>query len=91
MSLGVPGEFGSKTFSDAIARVAAAAAKHGKSLGRLTPTVQQGVELYDQGFDFICYSGDVWVLHDALADAIGKLREGCSPKRRKQAKTEKKS
>ena len=22
------------------------------------------------GFDFICYSGDVWVLHDALADAI---------------------
>ena len=78
VSLGVPGEFGSKTFSDAIARVVAAAAKDGKSLGRLTPTVEQGVELWGQGFDFICYSGDVWVLHDALADAIGRLRKGCS-------------
>jgi 2-keto-3-deoxy-L-rhamnonate aldolase RhmA len=78
VSLGVPGEFGTKTFTDAIARVCAAAAKHGKSLGRLVPTVQQGIELYGQGFDFVCYSGDVWVLHDALSEAIGKLREGCA-------------
>jgi 2-keto-3-deoxy-L-rhamnonate aldolase RhmA len=81
VALGVPGEFSSKKFTDAIARVAAAAAKHGKSLGRLVPTVQQGIEYYDKGFDFICYSGDVWVLHDALAEAIGKLREGCVPKK----------
>ncbi len=81
VSLGVPGEFSSKKFTDAIARVAAAAAKHGKSLGRLVPTVQQGIEYYDKGFDFFCYSGDVWVLHDALAEAIGKLREGCVPKK----------
>jgi 2-keto-3-deoxy-L-rhamnonate aldolase RhmA len=77
VSLGVPGAFGSKTFTDAIARVCDAARKHGKSLGRLVPTVQQGVDLFSQGFDFICYSGDVWVLHDALKDAIDKLREGC--------------
>ena len=77
VSLGVPGEFGSKTFTDAIARVCDVARKHGKSLGRLVPTVQQGVNLFSQGFDFICYSGDVWVLHDALRDAIDKLREGC--------------
>jgi 2-dehydro-3-deoxyglucarate aldolase/4-hydroxy-2-oxoheptanedioate aldolase len=85
-ALGVPGEFGSKEFADAIARVVAAARKHGKSLGRLVPTVQQGIEFNAQGFDFICYSGDVWVLHDALAEAISKLREGCSA-----AKTRKKS
>jgi 2-keto-3-deoxy-L-rhamnonate aldolase RhmA len=42
VSLGVPGKFGSKTFTDAIARVCDAARKHGKSLGRLVPTVQQG-------------------------------------------------
>ena len=78
LSLGVSGEFGSQTFTDAIARVCAAASKHGKSLGRLVPTVQQGIELYAQGFDFVCYSGDVWVLHDALSEAIGKLREGCA-------------
>ena len=35
------------------------------------------MELFAQGFDFICYSGDVWVLHNALAEAIGQLREGC--------------
>jgi 2-keto-3-deoxy-L-rhamnonate aldolase RhmA len=81
VSLGAPGEFGSKKFTSAIKKVAAATAKHGKSLGRLVPNVQQGVELFGQGFDFICYSGDVWVLHDALADAIGKLREGCSQKK----------
>jgi 2-keto-3-deoxy-L-rhamnonate aldolase RhmA len=90
VSLGVPGEFGSKTFTNAIARVAAATTKHGKSLGRLVPNVQQGVELYGQGFDFICYSGDVWVLHDALADAIGKLREGCAPAKGEKQKAEKK-
>ncbi|MBV9053957.1 MAG: hpch/hpai aldolase [Hyphomicrobiales bacterium] len=81
VSLGVPGDFGSKTFTDAITRVVAAARKHGKSLGRLVPTVEQGIELNRQGFDFICYSGDVWVLHDALADAINRLRAGCTPKR----------
>ena len=58
------------------ARPRAATRKHGKSLGRLVPTVEQGIELYAQGFDFICYSGDVWVLHNALAEAIGELRGG---------------
>ena len=79
VSLGVPGEFGSKTFTDAIARVCDAARKHGKSLGRLVPTVQQGVDLFGWGFDFICYSGDVWVLHDALKDdrqVAGRLHRG---------------
>jgi 2-keto-3-deoxy-L-rhamnonate aldolase RhmA len=73
----VPGEFSSKTFTGAIACVCDAARKHGKSLGRLVPTVQQGVDLFGQGFEFICSSGDVWVLHDALKEAIDQLREGC--------------
>src|SRR5579863_6061558 len=55
VSLGVPGEFGSKTFTDAIARVSEATRKHGKSLGRLVPTVELGIDLYAQGFDFVCY------------------------------------
>ena len=44
--------------------------KHNKALGRLVPDVEQGVDVYKQGFDFICYSGDVWVLHNALAEAV---------------------
>jgi 2-keto-3-deoxy-L-rhamnonate aldolase RhmA len=80
-SLGVPGQFENKKFTDAIDRVVAATRKHNKALGRLVPTVEQGIEINRQGFDFICYSGDVWVLHNALADAITQLREGCAPRK----------
>jgi D-apionolactonase len=77
-SLGVPGEFQSRTFLDAIDQVVRAARKHGKALGRLVPNVETGADYYRRGFSFICYSGDVWVLHDALAAAVGRLREACA-------------
>lgn len=76
VSLGIPGEFDSPKFAGAIERVVAAAQKHGKSLGRLVPNVETGVALNAQGFDFICYAGDVWVLHNALKGAVDKLRAG---------------
>jgi 2-keto-3-deoxy-L-rhamnonate aldolase RhmA len=76
VSLGIPGEFDNKKFKDAIARTHAATKKHGKSLGRLVPNVETGVQLVAEGFDFICYSGDVWVLQSALAEAIKRLRDG---------------
>jgi len=77
VSLGIPGEFDHPKFKAAIDKTIAATKKHNKALGRLVPTVELGIDLYGQGFDFVCYSGDVWVLHDALAAAIGKLRTGC--------------
>ena len=76
VSLGIPGEFDNKIFTEAIARVAKATKKHKKALGRLVPTVEQGIAVSKLGFDFICYSGDVWVLHNALAEAIAGLRKG---------------
>ena len=76
VSLGIPGQFDHPDFRRAIDRTVAACQKHKKALGRLVPTVELGVELYRAGFDFICYSGDVWVLHNALAEAITGLREG---------------
>jgi 2-keto-3-deoxy-L-rhamnonate aldolase RhmA len=81
VSLGIPGEFDNPKFKQAIEKTIAATKKHKKPLGRLVPTVEQGIELYSQGFDFVCYSGDVWVLHNALAEAIAKLRDGCKPKK----------
>ena len=77
VSLGIPGDFANPTFTGAMDKIVAAAKKHNKSLGRLVPTVQQGQDFYAQGFDLICYSGDVWVLHDAMADAVSKIRAGC--------------
>ena len=77
VSLGIPGAFDDPKYHMAVARVGAAARRHGRSLGRLVPTVEQGIEVNRLGFDFICYSGDVWVLHDALAAALARLRAGC--------------
>ncbi len=76
VSLGVPGEFDHPKFKKAIDKIVVASREHGKALGRLVPTVEQGLELNAVGFDFICYSGDVWVLHNALAEAVGKLKAG---------------
>jgi 2-keto-3-deoxy-L-rhamnonate aldolase RhmA len=79
-SLGIPGDFNNKIFTDAIAKVAAATRKHGKALGRLVPNVETGIEYNKIGFDFICYSGDVWILQAALSDAVDKLRASCLAK-----------
>jgi hypothetical protein len=49
--------------------------------------VEQGVALNAEGFDFICYSGDVWVLHNALAEAITQLRAGCAANSGKKEKS----
>jgi 2-keto-3-deoxy-L-rhamnonate aldolase RhmA len=83
VSLGIPGEFDHPKFQKAIETTIAATKKHRKALGRLVPTVEQGIDIYSQGFDFVCYSGDVWVLHAALAEAITKLRAGCKTKKKK--------
>ena len=77
VSLGIPGEFDNPKFLKAIDQTIAATKKHKKALGRLVPTTDLGIALYKQGFDFCCYSGDVWVLRDALSAAIATLREGC--------------
>jgi 2-keto-3-deoxy-L-rhamnonate aldolase RhmA len=76
-SLGIPGEFDNRKFTAATDKVIAAARKHGKALGRLVPTVESGVSLFADGFDFICYSGDVWALQGAVASAVSELRARC--------------
>lgn len=73
-SLGIPGDFGNKIFTDAITHTIASARKHGKAVGRLVPDVDQSVALFREGFDFICYSGDVWVLQTALTEVVTAIR-----------------
>jgi 2-keto-3-deoxy-L-rhamnonate aldolase RhmA len=73
-SLGIPGQFDHKDFTDAVAAVAKACKKHKKSLGRLVPTVDDAVALHRQGFDFICYSGDVWALQGAIEAGLTEIR-----------------
>lgn len=76
-SLGIPGAFEHPRFKEAVAHTVAAAQRHGKALGRLVPDAELGVALYREGFDFICYSGDVWLLQQALAAGVAAIRDGC--------------
>jgi 2-keto-3-deoxy-L-rhamnonate aldolase RhmA len=80
-SLGIPGDFGHRDFQDAVKAVTRACRRHKKALGRLVPTVEEGVRLYKSGHDFICYSGDVWALLGAVTEAVGTIRKGCAATR----------
>lgn len=77
-SLGIPGQFDHPDFTDAVAAVTAACKKHNKALGRLVPTVDEAVAHNQAGFDFICYSGDVWALFGAVSAAVDEIRERCA-------------
>ena len=78
-SLGIPGQFTHPTFLDAIATVAKACRKNGKALGRLVPDVATGLDYWSKGFEFLCYSGDVWLLGAAIKSGIDGMRDGCRP------------
>ena len=43
------------------------------------PTVDEGVAFNQAGFDFICYSGDVWTLHGAVQQAVNEIRQRAGP------------
>ena len=68
--MGIAGQFDHPKFKAAIRKIVAACKKHDKSLGRLVPDAKVGGALFKQGFDFICHSGDVWMLQaGAIAGA----------------------
>ena len=75
LSLGIPGEFDNPAFISAVEAVVTAAKKHNKSLGRLVGSVEEGAALYNGGFDFICYLGDMWLLQKALREGLNGIRD----------------
>ncbi|MGF1626452.1 MAG: HpcH/HpaI aldolase/citrate lyase family protein [Alphaproteobacteria bacterium] len=80
-SLGIPGDFGNQKFQAAIDTVAAACKAHGKALGRLVPDAATAADYNARGFDFICYSGDVWVYQAAVKAGVDGVREACAATR----------
>lgn len=75
-SMGIPGQFDHPDFNAAIDRVVAAAKRHGKGIGRLVMTAEEGVREAARGFDWLCYGGDVWLLQRALREGIDGIRAG---------------
>ena len=75
-SLGIPGEFEHPSFTNAIARICAAAKAAGIPVGRIANDAKEGTALYKDGMNLIAISGDVWMLQMALANASADLRNG---------------
>ena len=62
--------------------VAKACRKNGKACGRLVPDVAAGLDYWSRGFDFLCYSGDVWLLGAAIkAGSTGCVTAAPAPPR----------
>lgn len=84
--LGVPGAFDHPTYQAAVAEVRKAAKKHGKALGRMVGTVDEGIAHVVDGWDFVMYGGDVWLLQGAIRDGLAAIRAGAAATKPKKAK-----
>lgn len=73
-SLGIPGAFDDPLFTDATARVMAAARANSKSVGRLVSNFEDAARCIREGCDLICYSGDVWLYREALHTGFATIR-----------------
>jgi 2-keto-3-deoxy-L-rhamnonate aldolase RhmA len=86
-ALGIPGQFEHQDFADAVKAVTKACQKHGKALGRLVPTVDEAVAMRAAGFDFLCYSGDVWALQGAVQAGLDEIRARSAVKAKSKDKS----
>lgn len=73
-SLGVPGQFESAEFKNAVKTIMDAGADNNLSVGRLTGSPDEAEALFAQGCDLICYSGDVWLYTGALTEGVAAVR-----------------
>ncbi len=90
-SLGSPGQFDHPDFKAAVRRVLRASAKHDLSLGMIAGSAEHGLALIKSGFNFICYSGDVWLLRDNLRAGIEGMRAGLARRRKTATKGKRKT
>lgn len=73
-SLGIPGEFAHPRFRAATERICAAARARGLGLGRLVASPAEAEQAWRDGFRMLAWSGDVWLLQQALARGLEGLR-----------------
>ena len=73
-SLGIPGQFKSDVFRNALGSVVEGARKHGKLLGIQPGTQEQVDEWMGLGFNVISWGSDIYVYRSALHAAIAGLK-----------------
>jgi 2-keto-3-deoxy-L-rhamnonate aldolase RhmA len=74
-SLGVPGDFESKDYLDALDRVLAVAEANGKPAGMVCGSVEEGRALLGRGFRCLAYAFDLWLYQDALRVGLAGLAQ----------------
>jgi 4-hydroxy-2-oxoheptanedioate aldolase len=74
-SLGLDGPADSPELMEVAARIALAAAGHGKAAGVLVRNMAQALRYHDAGFRFLGCNSDGGLLADAAADLAGSLTE----------------
>jgi 2-keto-3-deoxy-L-rhamnonate aldolase RhmA len=74
-SLGVPGDFASSAYRDAVERILAAGEAAGKPVGMVCGSVDEGRQLLERGFRLLAYSFDLWIYQDALRAGLEGLAE----------------
>jgi 2-keto-3-deoxy-L-rhamnonate aldolase RhmA len=74
-SMGIPAQFHSDKFLDALRTVVAAARKHGKLLGIQPGTAEQADEWIALGFNVISWSADIAVYRSSLQSGVNHLRQ----------------
>jgi 2-dehydro-3-deoxyglucarate aldolase/4-hydroxy-2-oxoheptanedioate aldolase len=73
-SLGIPGQFTHPRYLSSVDRVLEVGRKHGKAVGIMTASVEQGRALRAQGFRCLAYWGDLWIYGQALREGISGIR-----------------
>jgi 2-keto-3-deoxy-L-rhamnonate aldolase RhmA len=73
LSLGIPGQFDHPAYAEAVDRLLESCSRHGKPLGQLIGTPEEGAALRERGFEVLAYA-DVWVFENALRAGVDALR-----------------
>jgi len=73
-SLGIPGDFASEQYHDAVDRILAAGAAAGKPVGMVCNSPEEGAALVERGFRILAYSIDIVVYEDAVKAGLDGLR-----------------
>ena len=76
VSLGIPGQFDSDAFRNAVTRIVAAANAEGKHVGMVCGTVAECRTMIGQGLSMIGFSFDTWLYEGALKAGLTELRSG---------------
>jgi len=73
-AMGIAGRYDHPRYQKVLKAIRAACDRHGVSLGTIAPDVDAGIGALKQGYNFISYATDAWLLRDALRAGIDSMR-----------------